>query len=211
MSTYFLLFEKTLISLEKGENMILTQIEADMLFQQPKHFNVRILQLPAEGQQSSLDVFDKENQKIAVFDIRKGRRSHIIVKLTKMLRDNENIIRRLEINGPYHTNPLIKKIPNNLSPRVKGLMGKYEGKKISRNHLHLYINGYDNVGCNGDKWAFPINAITEINNPWEGIIVSTGEHGFCSLKKGFTEESLITQMLKYCNIDLNFHISNTIY
>ncbi|HEX7628231.1 MAG TPA: hypothetical protein VF354_04845 [Candidatus Methanoperedens sp.] len=77
-----------------------------------------------------------------LIDINRGK-----IRITKCTYQErffeENILIRLDVDGPPHANPDVKNIPLlKLEP--------FNGKTIDCPHLHLYVEGYM------DKWAIPV-------------------------------------------------------
>lgn len=60
-----------------------------------------------------------------------------------MLTQSEiEILRRLDIDGPPHPNPVIESVPLNF-------LVPYNGIEVPCPHLHIYVEGF------ADRWAIP--------------------------------------------------------
>lgn len=112
---------------------MLTQGEIDYLLNLLKELVQRgTFEFPLPGSSKQLNLISHDGKEKFIVDInRKGR-----IKITKCTYQKryrkEEILLRLDINGPPHTNP--------------------DGQVISANHLHIYREGF------GDSWAIPLPA-----------------------------------------------------
>ena len=110
---------------------MLTQDEANLLLDMLKLLiNKGLFKFPSVGQYETLDLVSESGKEKFIIDInRKG-----FIKISKCTYQEryqkEEILLRLDIDGPAHTNP--------------------DGRVISSNHIHIYREGF------GDAWAFSI-------------------------------------------------------
>lgn len=120
----------------------LTQTEADALINMPKKkVGSRSYKFPSPGNFISIPVVSFDGKESFLIDCNRAQ-----IRLTKCTYQERyrtiDILVRLDIDGPPHTNPYADPIPlPYLTP--------YNGKIIDCPHLHLYVEGYD------DKWAIP--------------------------------------------------------
>lgn len=111
---------------------MLSQKEADYLLAILKEIvdTKGMFPFPASGQYNNLELSSKDNKYKFLIDINR----HGKIKTLKCTYQNrfqkENILLRLDVNGPPHTNP--------------------DGTQVGGCHLHIYREGY------GDKWAFQL-------------------------------------------------------
>lgn len=132
-----------------GETMILSQQEAQRLFELPKKtFSAYSINFPPEGEKLTLECFSEEKRYIFQADI--DRSGLIKPKLKFQNRYNKVfVLRRLEIIGPPHKNP-----PDALE---FDYLKKYENMEIPCPHLHIYIEGFN------DKWAIPVSDLNDLS------------------------------------------------
>lgn len=110
---------------------MLTQVEVDLLLNMLKSLvDTGNLNFPSSGTSKELEVSSSDGKEKFLVDVnRKGR-----IKLSKCTYQNRyrkyEILLRLDIDGPAHTNP--------------------DGQEISGHHLHIYREGYET------KWAYPL-------------------------------------------------------
>lgn len=57
-----------------------------------------------------------------------------------------DVLARLDIDGPPHTNPTVTNPP-------LPMLAPYNGVTVSCPHYHLYVEGYE------DRWAVPANIV----------------------------------------------------
>jgi hypothetical protein len=111
---------------------MLTDEEAQRLLGLVKHFmDRRRIEFPAMGEYCDRELSSDDGHESFIIDInRKGK-----VKVTKCTLQERyavtDILLRLDIDGPPHTNP--------------------DGMDVPCPHLHVYKEGF------ADKWAFPID------------------------------------------------------
>lgn len=127
-------------------SIFLTQEEADYLFDLNKiPEDDKTIDFPSQGEKISLKFTSFDKREIFIFDI---TRAYIkLDKVTYQKRARKAfVLRRLDINGQPHLNPLADKVPfEYLEP--------YNGIEIPCPHLHIYVEGYHH------KWAIPANDI----------------------------------------------------
>lgn len=112
---------------------MLTQAQADALLQAAKNLiNCPAITFPNPGGYLTLDAETTTGTDTFFIDV--NRRGKIVVgKCTYLTRYNRTeILLRLDIEGPPHTNP--------------------DGQEIPCPHIHIYREGY------ADKWAYPLHA-----------------------------------------------------
>ncbi len=116
---------------------MLNQQKADRLMAMPKALNNPSIRFPLDDDFICIDAKSADGREAFVFDVnRKGR-----IKLTKCTYMERHavteILLRLDIDGPPHTNP--------------------DGAEVPCPHLHTFQEGF------GDKWAAPLPV--EFTNP----------------------------------------------
>ena len=121
---------------------MLTQEEADALItMQKKRKTDERYDFPLGGESLTIPVVSTDEQEEFLIDISRGR-----IRLTKCTYQERyratNILVRLDIDGPPHTNPAVDSVP-------LAFLEPYSGHTIECPHLHLYVEGYM------DKWAIP--------------------------------------------------------
>ncbi len=139
--------------------MQMIQSDAENLFNMEKRFRTReIINLPVIGKKSNLAVDSIDGKYEFIVDVNRAS-FRILGKYTLQKRTRNTIIlRRLDIEGSTHQNPIIQdieKIPD------KKLL-PYNGKKIKCPHMHIYYEGFD------AKWAVPLEV--EIENNSDSIV-----------------------------------------
>ncbi|MHB1167138.1 MAG: DUF6978 family protein [Carboxydocellales bacterium] len=110
---------------------MLTQAEIDLLLNMLKLLvDKGNVNFPTVASYKCLDIVSQDGKEKFIIDInRKGR-----IKISKCTYQEryrkDDILLRLDIDGPPHTNP--------------------DGQEVPPNHLHIYKEGY------GDSWAYPV-------------------------------------------------------
>lgn len=105
----------------------LSQEKANNLIAMDKFFTKNKQRLPQVFEHAKIELSDSAKSITFYFDI--DRRGKIELKSTLQNRYETNeILVRLDINGPEHINP--------------------DGTKVGRNHIHIYKEGY------ADRWAY---------------------------------------------------------
>lgn len=129
----------------------ITQADADFLFEMekfPEEDNE--YDFPTSGNKLIIAFTSSDKREKFLFDISRGS-----IKITKVTYQNRArkafILRRLDIDGPTHTNPEVETVPLQF-------LAPYNGKEIPTPHLHIYVEGYD------EKWAIPVKDVIEIND-----------------------------------------------
>lgn len=121
---------------------MLTQSEADALISmEKKRTNTDIVWFPEAGDILSLSLASLDDREVFLLDVNRGR-----IKLSKCTYQERyrqvEILVRLDVDGPPHTNPDVLTVPlPHLVP--------YNGAEIPCPHLHLYVEGFM------DRWAVP--------------------------------------------------------
>ena len=124
-----------------------------------KRFNNETINLPAHNQKANLDVSSLDNRESFIVDIDRNGKIELKSKIQERYNNNQILI-RVEINGPPHTNP--------------------DGTTISRNHIHIYKEGYEL------SWAYELKDFSD--------------DLFIELKNF---NNVFTDFCSYCNIELN--------
>ena len=127
------------------------QRDADFFFEMEKFpEEEKEYRFPGSGQKLTIAFTSSNKRESFLFDIYRGS-----VRITKITYQNRVrkafILRRLDIDGPTHTNPEVDTVPFDF-------LKSYNGKEIPTPHLHIYVEGYD------EKWAIPANDIFETQN-----------------------------------------------
>ncbi len=119
----------------------ITQADADFFFEMEKFpEDGKEYNFPVSGEKLSIAFTSSNKRKNFLFDIYRG--SIKITKITYQSRVRKAyILRRLDIDGPTHTNPEVETVPFNF-------LKLYNGKEIPTPHLHIYIEGF------GERWAY---------------------------------------------------------
>jgi hypothetical protein len=121
---------------------MLTQLEADTLFNLPKRAKTKdSYDFPESGGKLLIEFFSMDGRELFLFNITRG--SFDIRKCTYQKRARQIYpLRRLDIFGSAHPNPDVAKVPIDF-------LQPFNGIEIPCPHLHLYVEGYM------DKWAIP--------------------------------------------------------
>lgn len=141
--------------------MILTNEEFNKLLQLEKIFTTQKIILPTIGTVDSFELTDVNNRIPFLLDIdRRGK-----IELSKYKIQNRyavtEVLVRIDIDSPPHINP--------------------DGTKLSRNHIHIYREGF------GDRWAYELKDLKD-TNLFQNI---------CTFRNVFND------FCKYCNISLD--------
>ena len=107
-----------------------------------KRFNNETINLPAHNQKANLDVSSLDNRESFIVDIDRNGKIELKSKIQERYNNNQILI-RVEINGPPHTNP--------------------DGTTTSRSHIHIYKEGYD-LSWAYDLKSFSDDLFNELNN-----------------------------------------------
>lgn len=94
-----------------------------------KIFDEKTISIPARNQRTQLKVLSHNNNETFIVDIDRTGRIEMKSKIQERYLGN-NILIRVEINGPPHTNP--------------------DGTTTSRDHIHIYREGF------GLSWAYDL-------------------------------------------------------
>ena len=105
----------------------LSQEKANNLIAMDKFFNGAKMNLPQVGETAKIELSDSSKSHTFYFDIDRRGRIELKSKFQNRYETNEVLV-RLDINGPQHINP--------------------DGSKVGRNHIHIYKEGY------ADRWAY---------------------------------------------------------
>ena len=129
----------------------ISQQDADFFFEMEKYPDEeKEYQFPSSGQKLTIPFTSLDKRENFLFDIYRGA-----IKITKITLQNRVrkafVLRRLDIDGPTHTNPEVEDIPLDF-------LKPYNGKEIPTPHLHVYVEGF------GEKWALPANDILVTEN-----------------------------------------------
>ena len=122
---------KICFTMRGGKDKMLTQAEVDLLLNMLKSLvDTGKLDFPRSGTSKELEVISQDGKEKFLIDInRKGR-----IKLSKCTYQERyrkyEVLLRLDIDGPAHTNP--------------------DGQEITGHHLHIYKEGYET------KWAYQL-------------------------------------------------------
>lgn len=117
---------------------MLPQAEADRLARMAKRLaGVHVLAVPAPGQRQTWQVQSRDGTEDFLLDMNRGSISLLKLTLQERYQATE-ILLRLDLEGPPHTNP--------------------DDTIIPTPHLHIYREGYN------DKWAFPIPPDVDISS-----------------------------------------------
>lgn len=138
-----------------------TNEEFNNLMKLDKHILLNSLILPGMNEEICIPVGAINSKETFSLDI--CRKNTIVLsrkKLQERLIPNNDLMIRLEIDGRPHINP--------------------DGKKLSRNHMHIFKEGY------GMSWAYELNEIDAI------LFKNTND---------FT--TIFFDFCKYCNISIN--------
>ena len=113
----------------------ITQQDADFFFEMEKFpEEEKEHQFPSSGQKLTIGFTSSDKRENFLFDIYRG--SIRITKITYQSRVRKAyILRRLDMNGPTHTNPEVEAVPF-------GFLEPYNGKGIPTPHLHIYVEGF---------------------------------------------------------------------
>lgn len=109
--------------------MSLTNNEFTLLLNAHKKFKDEKIQLPSSGESKRFDILCTDRREKLFLDVNRSGRIEIN-KSTLQHRYVEPLI-RIDLDSPPHTNP--------------------DGTKTSRNHIHVYKEGY------GDSWAYDLD------------------------------------------------------
>ena len=123
---------------------MLSQTEAEMLISlKKKREKDNTYDFPFSNEYLNIPIISIDGKESFLIDInRKG--TIRLLKCTFQERyQGTNILIRLDIDGPPHTNPTVSSVP---MPELK----PYNGKTIQCPHLHIYVEGFM------DNWAIPI-------------------------------------------------------
>ena len=102
-------------------------------------------------------------------------------KISFQLRNNKAIIlRRLCLNNGPHENPP--------GPAPLPILKPYEGLYINENHLHIYVEGYN------DKWAVPLSMLIDLEIDAQSTLVDIMERFFvhCNVQEVTIRPHLFT-------------------
>lgn len=118
--------------------MIISQDEADKLFQMPKaRMDDRSYDFPHPCENLIINLQSTDGRERFILDVSRGKIE--VKKATYQSRYHKVIIlNRLDILGPPHTNP--------------------DGSIVDCPHIHIYREGY------GDKWAHPMPEVFSISD-----------------------------------------------
>lgn len=117
---------------------VLSQAAADYLARVAKEIvSAKIILVPPAGGTQAWEAQDHRRRNKFHLHMRRGRRVAMKVTAQERYWSNE-ILLRLDVNGPAHTNP--------------------DGTIVPTPHLHIYREGYD------DKWAFPVPPDLDISS-----------------------------------------------
>ena len=126
---------------------MLTQVEANVLLFLPKKKKTdERYEFPLAGSVLNIPIISMDGRHAFDVDINRGR-----IRLTKCTYQERHhsviILARLDVDGPPHTNPLVRSVP-------LPYLAAHNGATIPCPHLHQYVAGYM------DRWAIPAPAAT---------------------------------------------------
>jgi hypothetical protein len=124
---------------------MLTQSEADALFALPKKpKSSDPVTFPHAGGKLLVEFVSLDGREIFLFNI--NRASIEVSKCTYQKRARHvEILRRLDIGGSSHPNPVVETAPLDF-------LASFNGVEIPCPHLHIYVEDF------ADKWAIPAPA-----------------------------------------------------
>jgi len=138
--------------------IFLKQEEADYLFDLDKiPEDDTTIDFPSQGEKINLTFTSTDKREKFIFDITRA-----YVKLNKITYQKRArkafVLRRLDIEGPTHLNPLVEFAPMEF-------LEPYNGMEIPCPHLHIYIEGYHH------KWAIPARDIfANLNEEMDSVL-----------------------------------------
>lgn len=129
-----------------------------------------IVEFPIHGEAIEIELKSPDGRYLFQADVNR-KFPYNNTKTTYQLRHNKVVhIRRLDFNGGHENPPGPAPLPELI---------KYEGMKfVNKNHMHLYVEGW------GDKWAIPLEDLSELN-------ISESDDLYEKMEKFF----------KYCTIE----------
>lgn len=155
---------------------MLTQSEADALFVMPKKpKSSGSYTFPFAGSKLVIELVSLDGRESFFFDMNKA-----CIKVTKCTYQKRarqvEILRRLDIDGPPHPNPLVAIVP------LDFLM-PYNGIEIPCPHLHIYVEGF------AHRWAIPapdelVNLNSTLYNVMEDFMRYCNVQEFPDIKRG---------------------------
>lgn len=123
----------------------LLQAEADSLRAMPKRLTKAahlVFEMPPAGDKRTFELESLDRRTAFLLDVNRAGR----IKLTRCsnlerYRTTE-ILARLDIDGPPHTNPHVAAVP-------VAMLAAHNGATIPCPHFHFYVEGFE------DRWAIP--------------------------------------------------------
>ena len=129
---------------------MLSQRQADDLISIEKVLATDTFAFPIPGETLTMSAQTADGREQFQLDIARGRRNPDKWKMQLRYR-NIDILARLDLGGPAHTNP--RKAPT-------CALSRYEGQSMPTPHLQRYVEGF------GDTWAVPIpQEFTDLSDP----------------------------------------------
>lgn len=155
---------------------MLTQSEADALFAMPKKTKSSgSYTFPYAGSKLTVELVSFDGREFFLFDInRSGIR---VTKCTYQKRARQiEILRRLDIDGPPHPNPVVVSVPMDF-------LAPYNGIEIPCPHLHIYVEGF------AHRWAIPapaelVNSNRNLYNIMENFLRYCNVQEFPDIQRG---------------------------
>lgn len=130
---------------------MLTQSEVDYLLEALKVIvNKGIFSMPRAGERKEFDVISEDRKERFIIDINRAGRINLRKQTLQERYRKTEILLRLDVSGPPHTNP--------------------NGETISCPHLHVYREGF------GAKWAHPVPADLIISDDVFSTLISFLEY-----------------------------------
>lgn len=141
---------------------MLKQAEAESLIAIEKRFEdtIDFLYLPEPGENLTFTLVSLDGQESFLLDIRQGQLEETTPdKWRLQLRYGDEVLVRLETEGPEHRNP--DDAPNRR-------LSRYADRRIPTPHIQMYIEGADR------PWAFPpsdeFTALDDIAVTWREFL-----------------------------------------
>lgn len=155
---------------------MLTQSEADALFAMPKRpKSSGSYTFPHAGSKLNIECVSLDGREIFLFDI--NRSGIKVTKCTYQKRARQiEILRRLDIDGPPHPNPVVVSVPLDF-------LAPYNGIEIPCPHLHIYVKGF------AHRWAIPapaelVNSNSNLYNVMENLLRYCNIQEMTDIKRG---------------------------
>ena len=155
---------------------MLTQSEADTLFAMPKKpKSSGFYTFPHAGSKLTVEFVSLNGREIFLFDINRSGIKMTKCTYQKRARQME-ILRRLDIDGPPHPNPVVASVPLDF-------LAPYNGIEIPCPHLHIYVEGF------ASRWAIPApdelaNSNSNLYNVMKNFLRYCNVQEFSNIQRG---------------------------